>query len=157
MKLIATPVLLAFLGASLSDTPRMVVSLSKGTARKVLVRIENVNSESLALSATTYLALLKPDAPDQHMPLYWAKVQDPGVPNRSPLMLMGLKSSTVQLDPRSLSWSRDRTGLSLEQPIGRIVAPGDYELQVQIVDEKERWWRSGELLVKVSPKGDVRF
>jgi hypothetical protein len=88
MKLIATPVLLAFLGASLSDTPRMVVSLSKGTAGKVLVRIENVNSESLALSATTYLALLKPDAPDQHMPLYWAKVQDPGVPNRSPLMLI---------------------------------------------------------------------
>ena len=115
-------------------------------------------SQDMILSATTYVALLKLDSPDQHMPLYWAKVEDQGVPATTrPLRLAGQKSSTVHVDPRSLSWSRDRSGLVPEQPIGRVVLPGDYELQIQIVDEQEHWWRSRELPVTVSANGNLRF
>jgi hypothetical protein len=156
-----TFVVLLFAGlrdAPLSATPRVVVSLAKGTGAKVSIRIENARSQDMALSATTYLALLKPDAPDQHMPLYWAKVEDQGVPTTAqPLRVTGRKSSTVHVDPRSLSWSRERTGLVPEQPIGRVVLPGDYELQVQIVDEQQHWWRSGELPVTVSANGGLWF
>jgi acetyl esterase/lipase len=37
------------------------------------------------------------------------------------------------------------------------VLPGDYELQVQIVDEQQHWWRSGELPDTVSRNGSLRF
>ena len=158
MHRIVTAVLVALLGAPLNATPRVVVSMAKGTAAKVAIRIENASSQDMALSATTYLALLKPDSPDQHMPLYWAKVEDQGVPTTGkPLRLTGRKISTVHVDPRSLSWSRDRTGLEPEQPIGRVVVPGDYELQVQIVDGEQHWWRSGELPVTVSANGGFWF
>ena len=158
MHLIMTTVLVALLGAPLSSTPRVVVSVAKGTVGNVAIRIENASSQDMVLSATTYVALLKLDAPDQHMPLYWAKVEDQGVPTIArPLRVTGRKSSTVQVDPRSLSWSRDRFGLVPEQPIGRVVTPGDYELQVQVVDAQDHWWRSRELPVTVSANGILRF
>jgi hypothetical protein len=37
------------------------------------------------------------------------------------------------------------------------VPPGEYELQVQIVDDEEHWWRSGELQVSVTASGEIRF
>jgi hypothetical protein len=158
MYLIMTTVLVALLGAPLHAAPRVVVSLAKATGRTVAIRIENAGSQEMALSATTYVALLKPDAPDQHMPLYWAKLEDQGVPTTTrPLRLAGRRSSTAHVDPRSLAWSRDRGGLTLELPIGGVVLPGDYELQVQIVDEQQHWWRSAELPVSVSTNGDLRL
>jgi hypothetical protein len=158
MHRIMTTVLMALLGIPSSAAPRVVVSLAEGTVGTVAIRIENASSQDMVLSATTYVALLKRDSPDQHMPLYWAKVEDQGVPTTArPLKVMGRKSSTAQVDPRSLAWSRDRSGLVPEQPIGRVVVPGDYELQIQIVDEQEHWWRSRELPVTVTANGNLRF
>lgn len=158
MQRIMITVLVALLGVPSNATPRVVVTVAKGTAANVSIRIENASSQDIVLSATTYVALLKLDSPDQHMPLYWARVEDQGVPSTTrPLRLTGRKSSTVHVDPRSLSWARDRSGLVPEQPIGRVVPPGDYELQIQIVDEQEHWWRSRELPVTVSSNGNLRF
>jgi hypothetical protein len=158
MHLIMTTVLAVAIAAPSSTTPRVVVSVAKSSVGNVALRIENASSQEMRLSATTYVALLKLDAPDQHVPLYWAKVEDPGVPTTArPLKLAGRKTSTVHLDPRSLSWSQDRSGLVPEQPIGRVVPPGDYELQLQIVDGRDHWWRSRELPVTVSANGILRF
>jgi hypothetical protein len=158
MYLIMTTVLVALPSAPLHAAPRVVVSLAKAAGRTVAIRIENASSQEMALSATTYVALLKPDSPDRHMPLYWAKVENQSVPTTAqPLRVSGRESSTAHVDPRFLSWSRDRAGLTPEQPIGRVVLPGDYELQIQIVDEQQHWWRSAELPVTVSANGDLRF
>ena len=148
----------ALLGAPLNATPRVVVSVAKGTVGRVAIRIENASSQDMALSATTYVALLKADSPDRHRPLYWAKVEDQGVPTAArPLRVTGRQSSTVHVDPHaSLLVSRPlwtRAGTAYRT----VVLPGDYELQVQIVDEQEHWWRSGELPVTVSANGNLRF
>jgi hypothetical protein len=37
--------------------------------------------------------------------------------------------------------------------LARGVPPGDYALQVQIVDERGAWWRSGEVAITVSRGG----
>ena len=100
MYLIMTTVLVALLGAPLHAAPRVVVSLAKATGRTVAIRIENAGSQEMALSATTYVALLKPDSPGQHMPLYWAKLEDQGVPTTTqPLRLAGRESSDRSRGP----------------------------------------------------------
>jgi hypothetical protein len=158
MRVIITTLLVSLAAPLLEAAPRIVVSLTKGAAGKVAVRIENVGPQPIALSATTYVAMLKWESPERHTPLYWAKLEAHGVPTSlQALSLIGLGSSTVEVDPCSLTWSRDRTGLSPEQPLRRVVPPGDYELQLQIVDDQEHWWRSGELLVFVSANGQLRF
>ena len=44
-----------------------------------------------------------------------------------------------------------------QQPLGRVVLPGDYELQLQVVDETGMWWRSEELPATVSAAGGLTF
>lgn len=154
-----TTLLLASLaGALLDAAPRAVVSVKKGAGGKVEVRIENAVARAMTLSATTYLTLLKSQPPDRHSPLYWAKLELRGVPTKAVALTMkGSESSAVEVDLRTLSWSQDRSGLSPEQPFRRAVPPGEYELQVQIVDDEEHWWRSGELRVSVTASGEIRF
>jgi hypothetical protein len=158
MRVMIATLLVSLAGPLLHAAPRVVVSLAKGAAGKVAVRIENASEQAIALSATTHLALLEAEPPEQHRPLYWAKLEARGVPtNTQALRLVGLGSATVEVDPRSLSWSQDRTGLSPDQPFRRVVPPGNYELQVQIVDDEEHWWRSRELPVSVSASGELRY
>jgi hypothetical protein len=142
----------------LGTAPRIVVSLARAGGGKITVRVENAGPQVAALSAATYVALLKAEPPERHTPLYWALLAAPGVPTRShALRLVGRGTSTVEVDPSSLFWSRDRTGVSGEEPFRRVVPPGDYELQVQIVDDEEHWWRSRELPASVSATGELRF
>jgi hypothetical protein len=157
LKPIITTVLVSLIGTVLGAAPRIIVSLAKGAGGKVTVRVENAGPQVTALFATTYVTLLKAESPERHRPLYWARLAAHGVPTRSQaLRLTRRGTSTAEVDPSSLSWSRDRNGVSGE-PLRRIVPPGDYELQIQIVDEEGQWWRSGELLVSVSSTGELRF
>src|SRR5687768_6049088 len=102
MHLITTTALAAVLAVPSNTTPRVIVNVAKSSIGNVTIRIENASSQDMVLSATTYVALLKLDAPDRHMPLYWAKVEDQGVPTTArPLRLTGRKTSTVHVNPRS--------------------------------------------------------
>ncbi len=157
LKPIITTVLVSLIGTVLGAAPRIIVSLAKGTGGKITVRVENAGPHATVLLATTYVALLKAESSERHRPLYWAQLAAHGVPTKSQaLRLTGRGTSTVEVDPSSLSWSRDRTGVSGE-PLRRVVLPGDYELQIQIVDEEGQWWRSRELAVSVSTTGELRF
>ena len=145
--------------ASPAALPRFVISLEKGRPGKVTVRIENVSHQPLALDGRTYLALVKDDTPEgAQVPLYWAEVNAPGLPTAStPMHLAGRKTLNVSLDLRAVLWAPDRTGLTAGHTLARAVRPGEYELQVQIVDERGAWWRSGGVPIKVLPGGGVTF
>ncbi len=157
MSAVVSTVLLCLLGAGLGVPPRIVVSLTGSSHDRVAIRIENAASQKITLSATTYLVLLKAEPPERHSELYWAPLEVRGVPTRAqPLRLAGLAESRVEVDPHSLSWSAER-GLSLGRPFRYVVPPGEYEMQIQVLDEEERRWRSGELRVSVSATGSLRL
>jgi hypothetical protein len=145
--------------ASPAALPRFVISLEKGRPGKVTVRIENVSHQPLALDARTYLALVKDDTPEgPQVPRYWAEVNAPGLPTAStPMRLAGRKKMSVPLDLRAVLWAPDRTGLSAGHTLARGVRPGEYELQVVIIDERGAWWRSGGVPMKVLQGGGIAF
>jgi hypothetical protein len=144
--------------ASPAALPRLILSLEKGRPGKVTVRIENVSNQPLALDARTYLALLKGTPEGAQAPVYWAEVNAPGLPTASsPMSLAGRTKMSVPLDLRAVLWSPDRSGLTAGHTLSRGVRPGEYELQVQIVDERGAWWRSGGVPIKVLQGGGVSF
>jgi hypothetical protein len=135
--------------------PRLVVSLREASAAKVTVRVENAGDQPLVLGARTYLVLWK-GAEGADSPAYWAEVDTPKLPTPSmPMRLAARHTVDVPLDLRSLLWSPDRSGVGPGHTLARAVAPGEYELQVRIVDEREAWWRSGEISIRVSRGGGV--
>jgi hypothetical protein len=135
--------------------PRLVVSLREASAAKVVVRVENAGHQPLVLGARTYLVLLK-GSQGADSPAYWAEVDNPRLPTLStPMRLAAKHTADVTLDLGSLLWSPDRSGVGPGQTLARGVPPGEYELQVRIVDEREAWWRSGDMPIKVSRGGGI--
>lgn len=67
------------------------------------------------------------------------------------------KTHVVQLSTGGLLWAADLLAIGGQQPLGRVVLPGDYKLQLQVVDEAGMWWRSEELTVTVSAAGGLTF
>lgn len=138
-------------------SPRLILSVEKGTRGTITVQVENVSEQAMALAARTYLALSKVTAEDAQ-PVYWAEVNTSTLPQPStPLRLAGKQRIEVRLDLRSVLWSPDRSGMTAGHTLARGVPPGEYELQLQIADEGGAWWRSGGLTVKVSPGGGLTF
>ena len=154
MRLLA--LVLAFAAASPPPVvPRLIVSLREAIDAKVTVRIENASDQPLALAARTYVVLVK-GPQDADVPAYWAEVDTPKLPTPStPMRLAPRRTVDVALDLRSLLWSPDRSGVGPWHTLARAVPPGEYELQVRIVDEREAWWRSGDISIKVSRGGGV--
>jgi hypothetical protein len=144
--------------ASPSSSPRVVLSVAKGTRGTITVKVENVSGEPMALAARTYLALSRATAEGAQEPLYWAEVNSPRLPQPStPLRLAGKQKVEVPLDLRSVLWSPDRSGMTAGHTLARGVPPGEYELQLQMTDERGASWRSGGLTLKVSPGGGLTF
>jgi hypothetical protein len=151
-------VVLSAVAASPSSSPRVVLSIAKGTRGTITVKVENVSGEPMALAARTYLALSRATAEGAQEPLYWAEVDSPRLPQPStPLRLAGKQKVEVLLDLRSVLWSQDRSGMTAGLTLARGVPPGEYELQLQMTDEREASWRSGGLTLKVSPGGGLTF
>ena len=75
----------------------------------------------------------------------------------TPMNLAGKQKIEVRLDLRSVLWSPDRSGMTAGHTLARGVPPGEYELQLQMTDERGAWWRSGGLKLKVSPGGGLTF
>jgi hypothetical protein len=137
--------------------PRIVISMQKGDGAKLVVEVENASPERLVLAARTYVVLLDPsDGPQA--PRYWGEVKATALPSASaPMELAGRKRLRLSLDPTAVQWAPDRTGLSPSRPLARAVPPGEYELQVQIIDERGAAWPSSGIKVKVSRGGGLGF
>ena len=149
---------LPLLGAAPEVLPRLVLSLQKGVLGKVAVDVENVSPRPLVLGARTYLVLLDPPSDSPQAPRYWAELRVVGLPSSSaPMEMTGRQRVRLSLDPGSVVWASDRSGMSAGRPLARAVPPGEYELQVQIVDERGAWWRSSGVPVKVSRGGGLTF
>lgn len=150
--------LLSAVAASPSASPRVILSLEKGTRGTITISVENVSDQPMALGARTYLALSRVTAEGAQQPMYWAEVNSSRLPQPSiPLRLAGRQKIAVPLDLRSVLWSSDRSGMTAGHTLARGVPPGEYELQLQIADERGAWWRSGGLTVKVSQGGGLRI
>src|SRR6266540_4042951 len=144
--------------ASPSASPRVVLTLAKGTRGAITARVENVSDQPVVLEARTYLTLARVTAQGAQEPMYWAEVNLPRLPQPSlPLRLAGKQRMEVPLDLRSVLWSPDRSGMTAGHTLARGVLPGEYELQLQMTDERGAWWRSGGLTVKVSSGGGLTF
>lgn len=145
------------LAASPPPLPRLILSLQKGGSGKLTVRVENVSDQPVVLGGRTYLALLS-GTPDAQVPVFWAEVNTETLPTTSrPMRLAAKQKTDVPLDLRAVLWSPDRSGLGAGHTLALGVRPGQYELQVQIVDEREAWWRSGGIPITVSQGGGVTF
>jgi hypothetical protein len=147
---------LAFAGQSPSPPlPRLIVSLREASAANFTVKVENARDQPLVLGARTYLVLSR-EGPRPDAPTYWAEIAMSKLPTPSaPMRLAARQAVDVPLDLRSLSWSPDRLGGGPGHTLARAVPPGEYELQVRIVDERGAWWTSGEIAIKVSRGGGV--
>ncbi len=144
--------------ASPSASPRVVLTLAKGTRGAITAKVENVSDQPVALEARTYLTLARVTAEGAQEPMYWAEVSAPKLPQLSePLRLAGKQRMEVPLDLRSVLWSPDRSGMSAGHTLTRGVLPGEYELKLEMTNERGAWWRSGGLKVKVSPNGGLTF
>jgi len=149
---------LPLLGAAPELVPRLVLSLQKAALGKVTVDVENVSPRPLVLDARTYLVLLDSPSDRPQAPRYWAELKVAGLPSSSaPMEMTGRQRVRLSLDPGSVVWAPDRTGLSAGRPLARAVPPGEYELQIQIVDARDAWWRSSGVAVKVSRGGGLTF
>jgi hypothetical protein len=156
MKLHAVTVFLLTLGATHTQTPRLVVSIEKVAVNEVAVQIKNVAPYPLVVSARTYLVLLQATADGSRMPMHWAELRLQGLPGPSAGFRLGPNAtSKIRVAPQSLAWAHDRFGMAPEQPLARQVPPGDYGLQVQILDEREMWWRSNELPAAITASGGL--
>jgi hypothetical protein len=122
------------------------------------VNVENMDPRPLVLAAHTYLVLLDAPGDSPQAPRYWAELKVAGLPTPSaPLEMTGRQRVRLSLEPGSVVWAPDRTGIGAGHPLARAVPPGEYELQVQIVDERGAWWRSTGLPVRVSRGGSFAF
>jgi len=153
--------LLAFLplvGAPPQPVPRLVFSLQKAAPGKFSIDVENISPQPLVLAGRAYLVLLDAPGDRPQAPQYWADLKVAGLPtSSSPMQMTGRQRLRLSLDPGSAVWSEDRSGFSADHPLARAVPPGEYELQVQIVDEREAWWRSNGVTVKVSRGGGLAY
>jgi hypothetical protein len=141
-----------------SASPRLILSVAKGTRGAITVKVENVSDQPITLDARTYVSLSRVTAQGADEPMYWAEVNAPRLPQPSvPLRLAGKQRMEVPLDLRSLLWSPDRSGMSAGHTLARGVIPGEYEIQFQMTNERGAWWRSGGLTVKVSAGGGLTF
>src|SRR6266536_3361567 len=148
--LLETVLVLASVTASPSSTPRMLVSLRASASGNVDVTIENLSAETLAIRARTYLTLASKQAGVSLEPRHWAEVSAPPLPIPTrPMRLKGRARVALSLDVTDLLWAPDRSGFSVAQPLARGVPPGEYELQLQIVDESGNWWRSAGISVRI--------
>ena len=146
------------LAASPPALPRLILSLQKGAPGKLTVRVENVGNQPLVLAGRTYLALSSERSDGAQVPVYWGEVTALALPTTSrPMRLAARQKLDVPLDLRSVLWSPDRSGLGAGHTLARGVRPGDYELHVQIIDEREASWRSGGIPITVSQGGGVTF
>ena len=151
-------VVLSAAAASPSASPRVVLSVAKSTRGTITVKVENVSDQPVALEARTYLTLARVTPEGAQEPMYWAEVNLPRFPQPSlPLRLAGKQRMEVPLDLRSILWSPDRSGMTAGHTLARGVLPGEYELQLQVINERGAWWRSGGLTVKVSAGGGLTF
>ena len=146
------------LAASPPAVPRLILSLQKGGPGKLTVRVENVGNQPLVLAGRTYLALSSARSDGAQVPVYWGEVTALALPTTSrPMRLAARQKLDVPLDLRAVLWSPDRSGLGAGHTLARGVRPGDYELQVRLVDEREAWWQSGGIPITVSQGGGVTF
>ena len=157
MKLNAvTGFLLTAVGATQTQAPRLVVSIEKVAVNELAIQIKNVAPYPLVVSARTYLVLLQATADGSRMPVHWAELKMQGLPGPTAAFHLGPSAtSKIRVAPRSLLWAPDRLGMALEQPLARQVPPGEYGLQVQILDEREMWWRSNELPAAITASGGL--
>jgi hypothetical protein len=138
--------------------PRLILSLQKSAPGKLTVRVENVGKQPLVLVGRTYLALLSERFDGAQVPVYWGEVTTLALPTTSrPMRLAARQKLDFPLDLRAVLWSPDRSGLGPGHTLARGVRPGDYELQVRLVDEREAWWQSGGIPITVSQGGGVTF
>ena len=155
---VASLTCLLLLGAAADPVPRLVLSLHKAASGDLALDVENAGAQPLVLPARTYLVLLDPDTGAAQAPRYWAELKAPGLPSSStPLKMTGRQRVRLTLDLGALLWTPDRSGMSAGLSLGRAVRPGEYELQVQIVDERDVWWRSSGVPVRVSRGGGLTF
>ena len=146
------------LASSPPTLPRLVLSLQKGAPGKLTVRVENVGNQPLVLAGRTYMVLSSARSDGAQVPVYWGEVTALALPTTSrPMRLTARQKLDVPLDLRSVLWSPDRSGLGAGHTLARGVRPGDYELQVRLVDEREAWWQSGGIPITVSQGGGVTF
>lgn len=154
MRLLAPSlVLVATVAAAEEPRPRFLLSIEKGERDEIVIQIRNAASQQLTLSARTYLVLAHPRQPE-----YSGEVKAVGLPGGSALFhLAGRAVSKVRVAPHSLQWAPDRSGLSPEQPLARVVPPGRYELRVQVEDAGASVWRSNIVTVTVKRGGALAF
>jgi len=159
VNLVALALLAGSVVASPSPEPtRLVFSIQKGEAGRLVVRVENASPNAVALKAHTYLTLLNDRDEDPQRLSYWALLSVERLPAPAKPMRLGhRKTRLVQLSTGGLLWATDRLAIGGQQPLGRVVLPGDYKLQLQVVDEAGMWWRSGELPATVSAAGGLTF
>jgi hypothetical protein len=139
-----------------SPSPRLLVSLHKRAPGTIAAAVENAAPRPLAITARTYLTLLrrKEGAPED--PLYWAEIEATRLPSRSaPAQFKPRERIEVSLDLGRLTWAASRD-LEVAKPLSRAVPPGDYSLQLQVFDESGNAWQSASLPVTVTRSGALR-
>ena len=151
-------VVLAALAPPPSPSARMLVSLQPRASATVDVTIENLGAAPLVVSGQTYLTLRSRQPGTRQDASHWAEVKAAPVPTSlKPMRLNGRARIALSLDITALLWAPDRSPLAVTQPLGRGVPPGEYELQLQIVDESGNWWRSAGIPIKVGVGGAVKI
>jgi hypothetical protein len=82
----------------------------------------------------------------------------PGLPGNAASFRLGSRAASEQrVALASLRWARSRSDMPPQQPLPRLVPPGEYRLQLQLVDEQERWWRSQEIPALVTASGSLEL
>ena len=159
MQVLAAVCVLALLPVPVSSpkaaSPRVILRLSVPRGGPAQVGIENAAATALVLSGVTYLTLSYADDP---IPRYWAHLDTDATPSRHGAVRLPARGKmTASVDPADLLWAPDRTGMSAEQPLGRAVMPGPYDLHVQIMGPDGAWWRSNDVRVTVGRSGSLRY
>jgi hypothetical protein len=139
-------------------SPRILVSLGKRSPAAVVVTIENLAPRPLVLPARTYLTLHAAEEGEPGPPRFWAEVTKSPLPTPSHPMRLGPRERIeIALDLGALTWAADRSGLAVAQPVARAAPPGAYELQVQVVDDDDHWWRSSGVPARVARGGALKL
>jgi hypothetical protein len=135
--------------AAATSSPRLLVGLA-GTANPTSVRVtvRSLSPRRVSFPSRTRLSLRRDPGPDRPGPSYWAPLdlrsaRSPENDEPQDVSLGPGETREVVVDLRDLLWAAGDCVCWPDGALARVVAPGRYELMVEIEEpDKGFWWRS---------------